>query len=150
MSFVPSAPLGVNSVIYVTASATGITDLAGNPLYSGNFYFTVGSLADATGPLVLGESPVNGWAGLPLNTQVVVGFDRPIDTLTAAQVTLSAGGQAVAATVSYGSGDTQVILTPVALLQPSTVYTINVGAVADLAGHVVSAPVTSTLPPAPG
>src|SRR5260370_35736079 len=77
LKFLPSAPLAVSRGFFVIFANDGITDLSGNLLSCAvlcNYTFTTGTTANATGPSVLGVSPVNGLTGVPINAQVVVQF----------------------------------------------------------------------------
>jgi hypothetical protein len=102
ISFAPAAPLAVNRSHSVYFSWYGITDLVGNPLGSGgglsNFSFTTGTTALASGPQIVGVSPIDQLTNVPRNAQVVIDFDRAIDMLTTDRITLTAGGQIVPVT----------------------------------------------------
>jgi len=156
ISFVPNAPLAVGRSysVYFTYPYGGITDLEGNvlpgPNSLGSFYFTTGTVADTVGPQVLGVSPANGLSGVPINTQVVIQFDKPIDNLTLSQVTLSGGGGSVNVIPTLSNGDQTLTLTPVVPLTASTVYTLTITGVQDLAGIPMAATVTTTFTTASG
>jgi hypothetical protein len=136
--FAPAAPLGVFRSHNVYFYYSGITDLAGNWLGTGggqsSIAFTTGSSVGAAGPHILGVSPVDQLLDVPRNAQVIVDFDRAIDTLTANRITLAAGSQPIAVLTGFGNGDSRITLTPIVLLQASTVYTLTIGAVTDLSG----------------
>ena len=142
--FAPDAPLAVNRGHSVYFHSYGMADLAGNQLGSagglGNYGFTTGSALNVTGPQVVGVSPPDQLTNVPRNTQVVIDFDRAIDTLTADQVTLAAGGQTVALIVGFGNGDARIVLTPIVPLLPSTTYTLTIGAVRDVSGLPLATP----------
>jgi hypothetical protein len=143
ISFVPNAPLGVNRSHSVYFASQGITDLEGNLLNGGvlsNFSFTTGSTADTTGPQVKGISPPDGLTGVPLNAQVMIDFDKPINTLTGNLITLTTGGQAANVITGFTNGDSRVVLTSVVPLTASTQYTVTVGAVKDLSGIALATP----------
>jgi hypothetical protein len=145
VSFVAAAPLGANHSHSVYFANYGMTDLAGNPVNGSgfsNFSFTTGSTADLSGPQVAGISPADQLTNVPRNAQVMTAFDRPINTLTASQIALTApGGARVAASMAFSLGDTRVTLTPLAPLAASTAYTVSVGAVQDLGGIPLASPV---------
>src|SRR5439155_23606060 len=103
--------------------------------------FTTGSTASTAGPQVTGMSPPDQLTGVPRNVQVVIQFDRAIDTLSASRIALTAGAQPVAVLTAFSSGDARVVLTPTVPLQASTVYTLTVGAVTDLTGQPLATPV---------
>jgi hypothetical protein len=147
VSFVSNAPLAGNRSHSVYFISQGITDLAGNVLGAGgglwNFSFTTGGTASTTGPQVVGSSPPDQLAAVPRNAQVMIDFDRAIDTLSVNAISVMAGGQAVPVIRTFGNGDARIVLTPVVPLQPSTAYTIEVGAVTDLSGLPLAAPVST-------
>jgi len=146
VSFVPAAPLGTNRSHSVYFISQGITDLAGNLLGSSgglwNFSFTTGATESTAGPAVTAVSPPDQLTGVPRNVQVMVEFDRAIDTLSADAITLAAGGQPVPVRRTFANGDTRVVLTPMVPLQGSTAHTLTVGAVTDLSGLPLATPVT--------
>jgi hypothetical protein len=152
-SFVPSAPFGIDRSHSVYFANQGITDLAGN-LANGsgfsNFSFTTGVSTNLTGPQVVAISPADQLTGVSRNAQVVVDFDRPISTLTASQIGLSAGGSAVGTITSFANGDRRVTLAPVNPLAASAIHTITIAAVADLSGVPMPAPVVTQFTTATG
>jgi hypothetical protein len=153
ISFAPASPLAINRGHNVYIAYQGMMDLAGN-LFIGyglsNFGFTTGSSADTSGPQVAGISPKDQLTHVPRNAQVMIDFDRPINTLTASGITLTAGGQAVSVATTFTSGDTRVILVPRAPLAASTSCTVTVGAVTDLSGIPLGSAVVSQFTTAAG
>jgi hypothetical protein len=147
ISFAAAAPLAVNRSHSVYFVYSGITDLAGNVLGTGgglwNFNFTTGATADTTGPQVVAVSPPDQLTAVPRNAQVMIDFDRAIDALSLTQISLAAGGQAVAVSSSLVNGDTRVLLTPLAPLPSQTLHAVTIGAVTDLSGLPLAAPVAS-------
>src|SRR5439155_12028341 len=116
ISFVPSAPLGVNHSHSVYFAYYGIIDLAGNILGPNgglwNFSFTTGATADTTGPQIVAVSPPDQLTGVPRNVQVTIDFDRAVDALSLDAIQLSAATQAVARSAYLSNGDARVVLTP--------------------------------------
>jgi hypothetical protein len=154
ISFVPSAPLAVSTNYTVFFESRGITDLAGNALpdqQNGGlpnqgvspFVFTTGTAPNTTAPQVVGVSP-GGLTGVPINSQVLVQFNEPVDGLTVNQVTLSNGGGTVNVSRTLSNGNQTLILTAVAPLAPNTVYNVTVTGVQDISGNSMTAPVTVT------
>jgi methionine-rich copper-binding protein CopC len=80
---------------------------------------------------------------VPRNVQVIIDFDRAIDALSADRITLSANGVAVRTALTLGNGDTRAILAPSTPLKGATIYTVTVGAVTDLSGTPIAAPVVT-------
>jgi hypothetical protein len=125
----------------------GITDVEGNLLGCTilcNFSFTTGQVTDTVGPNVLGVSPADKLSGVPINAQVVIQFDEPIDRLTLNQVSLSGGSGTVNVIATLTNGNQTLTLTPVVPLAASTLYTLTIGAVQDLSGVLLATPVTTT------
>ena len=142
ITFVPSAPLAAGSGYYVNFAGNGITDLAGNQLSSSPLYFTTGTTASTSAPQVTGVSPANGTSAVPINAQVVIQFNEPVDAAKLGGVTLSGGSGAVNVSQSLTSGNQRLILLPAVPLSPSTAYTLTIAGVQDLSGNVLSSPVT--------
>jgi large repetitive protein len=145
ISFVPSSTWTTDEPVTVVYG--GATDLAGNYLCGGedecSFSFTTGTTASTTGPAVVGVSPANGATGAPIDAQIVVQFNEPVDALTVNHVTLSSGG-AVSVTSTLTNANQTLTLVPVVTLAPGTTYTVSVTGVTDLSGNVQTAPFTST------
>jgi RHS repeat-associated protein len=142
ITFVPGAPLAAGSGYYVNFAGNGITDLAGNQLSSSPLYFTTGTTASTSAPQVMGVSPANGASAVPINAQVVIQFNEPVDAAKLSGVTLSQGSGAVNVSQSLTSGNQRLILVPAVPLSPSTAYTLTIAGVQDLSGNVLSSPVT--------
>src|SRR5262249_10877836 len=69
-TFTPSSSLAFGTT-YTATITTGATDAAGNPLAANySFSFTTGAAPDTTPPTVSSTSPVNGAAGVAVNTSV--------------------------------------------------------------------------------
>jgi len=152
ITFVPSAPLAVERS-YSVIFTGGITDLAGNLLGCAglcNYSFTTATVADAVAPAVLGVSPADQLTSVPINTQIVIQFNEPVNNLTLQQITVSSPGGPVSTAVSLANGQRTVILTPSIPLNASTQYTVSIAAVQDLSGNVLPAPVTTSFTTGPG
>ena len=102
--------------------------------------FTTGSTAHTGAPQVVLRSVANGATGVPVNGHLVFQFDTPLaDRCVNAQtVKVSAGGNAVAGTLSLSTDRTMLTFTPQGLLGASTVYTLSLDGVCDLAGNTLS------------
>src|SRR6185295_17872173 len=59
------------------------------------------------------------------------------------RITLTANGAAVRTALTLANGDARAILTPSTPLKAATIYTVTVGAVADLSGNPIAAPVVT-------
>ncbi|WP_407988190.1 Ig-like domain-containing protein [Kitasatospora sp. CMC57] len=103
---------------------------------------------DTTAPTVSGTSPTAGAPAVPAGTPVRFSFSEPLDgaTVNGSAVTLrpTAGGAAVAGSVSYDSTTSGVVFTPAAALDLTTGYTATVQGVRDVAGNQLAAPYVLT------
>ncbi len=146
--FLPATPLAAGREYSVYFQNYGMTDLAGNAINGcsgclGNFSFTVGFALSNTAPQVIAVSPAASATQVPINSQIVVSFNEPVNAESLAGVTLSAGGSTVGLSTSLSSGNQFLTITPVAGLLPATAYTLRIAGVADMSGNVMASPVTS-------
>ena len=138
VTLAPLTPLGVGrSYQFVICYAL---DLTGNQAgcYSANF--TTALFAPPGGPVVVQVVPYEGLT-VPVNFKPKVRFDRLISRPSFASVTLTAGAVSVPFSASFGTGDTVVTISPSAVLQTNTSYTLTISGVTDSAGHPMAAPV---------
>jgi hypothetical protein len=154
VSFSPTNPLAANRSHSVYFTYYGITDTAGNIIGPAgglsSFAFTTGSTSSANGPQVVAVTPADQLTGVARNVRVVIDFDRAIDTLTANLIVLSANGVPVPVITGFTNGDARVVLTPYNPLAASTLYKVSIGAVRDLSGHELAAPLDRHFTTAPG
>ena len=141
VSFVPEAPLEVSRLH--TLQASSVRDLAGNVMSTTEVEFTTSFAPDTEPPQVVGVSPEDGLVGAPTNTKVTVVFDETIPALEADRVHLRRDGAEVDVSRSFDSSNRTVILTPLELLEPFTVYDVIVDGVADGSGNAMPVPVTT-------
>jgi YD repeat-containing protein len=147
ISFVPNPLLTAVHGITVGSGHRGITDLVGNLLATStglsDFTFTTGTTSNTTAPQVVGISPPNALTGVPINAQVAIQFNEPVDALTVNQVTLGSGGT-VNVNRTLVNGNQTLILVPVLPLSPSTAYTVTITGIQDIGGNSMGAQVTQT------
>src|SRR5258708_26827749 len=74
----------------------------------------------------------------------MVTFSEPVSSASADVVTLSAGGVPVTVIKTLSNANQTLLLAPVNPLAVNTSYTVNVGAIQDIAGNVQSVPVTTS------
>jgi hypothetical protein len=110
----PDAALPVNTTCLATVTTaardtTGFT-LAANYSWS----FVTGSSADTTAPTSTDVNPLAGSAGACRSTTVYATFDEPMDavSINTSTFTVTAGGVAVAGTVSYEAATRRARFTP--------------------------------------
>jgi len=108
--------------------------------------------ADTTPPTVIARTPAPGASGVPTSTTVTATFSEDVQSASVVMGLTGPGGT-VAGSVSYASGPRTATFTPSAALAASTTYTASVSGATDLAGNVMTGPVTWTFttaaPPPP-
>jgi methionine-rich copper-binding protein CopC len=144
----PAADLA-SSTSYTITVTSEVKDVAGNSLaaHSTSTFTT----ADVIPPTVGSRTPSDGETNVAVNTNITVTFNEPMDvaTINSTNITLTptAGGAAVAATVTCNTPCTIATLDPTADLpsgMSGTSYTITVTTgVKDLAGNALAANSTS-------
>lgn len=137
VTLIPSEALDYG-IPYVGLVTTLVKDLAGNALKSDySWSFTTRAPLDITYPVVTGTSPSANTTNIPVTTQVVVFFNRPIATTTGA-FKLFAGNTEVAGSVSLDLTGTVLTFVPASSLAYATAYTgVITTAIRDLAGNVL-------------
>ncbi|WP_425432403.1 Ig-like domain-containing protein [Granulicella pectinivorans] len=82
-------------------------------------------IPDTTRPVVISTNPANGATGVLLNQAITAVFSKALtaSTVNATSFTVTAGGSAVAGTVSYSATGNVATFTPSASLAPGTLYT---------------------------
>lgn len=122
----PTAPL-VNGTTYTATIGTGVTSSGGSALasnYTWSFTTTTGPV-----PTVTAVTPANATNGVAITSAVTATFSEAMSSasFTGSTFTLTpVGGSAVAATVSYNSGNLTATLTPGAPLAYNTTYTATI------------------------
>jgi hypothetical protein len=140
----PQIPL-LPGVEYYFQACCGFQDMDGNSGNGVNVYFyTAATGADTSAPTVT-INPLNGAAGIPLNAQVNVAVNKPVDptSWTASSVQLLDNlSNPVAGTLTLPSPQT-FVFAPSSPLNPGVTYTVQVSGFTDAMGNSV-APVSST------
>ncbi|MFN7962562.1 MAG: Ig-like domain-containing protein [Thermoanaerobaculia bacterium] len=144
LDFVPAAPLPAGRSHSVFFSSQGIEDYAGNRLTGSNFSFTASFTPDTTPPSVVEIGPRDGSTVVPTNGRVLVRFNEPIAATSFDAVQLRRGATPVAVRRLLSDGNRLLTLVPTSLLAANTAYEVLVGAVRDLAGNSLPAPVSTT------
>jgi YD repeat-containing protein len=143
ISFVPASPLAAGHRFYIYWNS-GLKDISGNSFNGGSSYFDASTTSVTTPPNVLVTNPPNAYTNVPTNLVVQILFDEPVEGATVGGVALKAGSASVNVQRTLSNGNRTLSLTPPALLTPSTVYTVNIAGVADVAGNVMPSAVTVT------
>jgi hypothetical protein len=140
----PAVPL-LPDTYYHVYQAYGYYDADGSVMYGngaylngGDWYFTTGNGADLVAPDVAAISPANSASAVPLNAQVIVHFDSPIDPEVVSNIitVTPSGGSAISGTASLASDLVTLFFVPTTTLAPSTVYTVQVSGYQDIVGNV--------------
>ncbi len=108
--------------------------------------FTTGTASLTTTPTVLAVSPPSKLTNVPVNANISVEFSAPVDpvSVTGATIKVTGGGQTVIPiSMSFTRGNQAVSITPEAPLPISTVMTIAVSGVTDVAGNTVTPSTTN-------
>ena len=143
-TFTPAVPL-LPDTYYRLYQAGGYYDADGNSQNSTgaylngiNTYFTTGAGSDLTAPDVASISPANGVSGVPLNAQVIVHFNSPIDPAIVSNVitVTPSGGSAINGTATLASDLVTMFFVPTTTLAPSTTFTVAVSGYQDVIGNV--------------
>ncbi len=125
-------------------SPSTVFDLSGNGTPAiGGAAFTVAFDTDTTAPQLLAASPADGQTGLPLNTQIIADFDKPVLSGLFSGIQLLNGAQAVPL-VAMGMDLYHVRLSPQTPLQPNTTYTLIIAGVQDLSGNTMTSTSTTS------
>ncbi len=143
-TFTPAVPL-LPDTYYRLYQAGGYYDADGyTPSNTGaylsglNTYFTTGDGSDLVAPDVAAISPANTATSVPLNAQVIVHFDSPLDPDAVSNIitVTPSGGSAITGTVSLASDLVTLFFDPATVLAPTTVYTVQVSGYQDVIGNV--------------
>ena len=142
----PSATLATQQIydIYISYPNCCIADLAGNNLPSTVYSFTTGANANANAPQVLAVSPASGVTGVPINAQVMVQFNEPVDVDSLGGITLTANSVPVPVAFTLSNGNQTLVIQPTQPLATITAYTLNISGVSDLSGSTSSSSFTSS------
>ena len=146
-TFTPAVPL-LPDTYYRLYQAWGYYDADGYTpnstgayINGGDWYFTTGNGADLVAPDVAAISPANTASGVPLNAQVIVHFDSPLDPDAVSNIitVTPSGSSAISGTASLASDLVTLFFVPTNVLAPATVYTVQVSGYQDMVGNVGTA-----------
>jgi len=128
----------------VNSPSCCITDLAGNALIAPTTGFTTGFGSNSIAPEVAGVSPANGASAVPINSQIMLRFNEPVDADSLAGITLSAGSTPTPLNITLSNGNQTLVLVPEAGLAAGTKYTLTVAGVEDMDGDAMTSTTTSS------
>jgi hypothetical protein len=153
--FTPTVNLDENNVQYtatIVGGATGVTDLAGNPIvpspaFPPNFEWSFLAVPpDLTPPTVVSITPGDGAQQVDPLKLIAITFSEPMEhaTLNETNITVKTLSSAVTGSVSYDDATKTATFTPVTPLAYGIPYTITVTTgVTDIAGTHMAAASTS-------
>lgn len=125
-----------------------------NSYNNGNYFVdAVFDTADTSELTASGQWPLDGSSSVPRDTTVGAVFSKTV-TASSVELTLTAGGSAVAGTTGYDPATRKATFTPAAGLDPGTTYTATLTAADATGGSLTSGGswsfTTVVSPPAPG
>jgi large repetitive protein len=127
------------------------TNLAGTGLQGSSLNFFTSLTPSPVTPQITLTNPENNQTGVPINGVIQVLFNEPVQSASVSDVTLDIGGTPISGVVNTLSlGNTLLTMTPPALLQGGTQYSINVAGVKDAQGNVLTPAVATSFTTAPG
>nr|WP_241654471.1 Ig-like domain-containing protein [Granulicella sibirica] len=135
-TFVPAMPL-LPDTAYAFAFSGGTFDMDGNTLYGNYAYFITGASSDSTPPQVASVSPSDGTSTVPLNAQVAIHFNEPVDPDFPGTMTVTPdGGVPIPGTATLSSDQLTLTFLPTNSLKGMTKYTVALTGYQDFAGNV--------------
>ena len=127
------------------------TNLVGTGLQGGSLQFFTAIAPSAVTPQVTFTNPENNQTGVPINGVIQILFNEPVQSSSVSDVTLGISGTPVSGVVNtLSAGNTLLTLTPPALLQGGTQYSLNIAGVKDAQGNVLTPAVNTSFTTAPG
>jgi hypothetical protein len=117
-----SVPLQPN-IQYNITIATGAKDIVGNQMV-GDYIFSFKTKVVLIPPTIIKTNPAGGSKDVPIDTKITITYSKGMNRI----VTESAikPSPSFVWTTKWVSGDSEAILTPSAMLQGSTTYTITI------------------------
>jgi methionine-rich copper-binding protein CopC len=144
VTLIPSVPLKAGRTYAVNVANFnygGVKDLAGNGPGNNTYTFTTGQTDDITAPEINLPSIPDGASGVPVNAQLAFRFTEPLSDQClpgSDSVQVSTNSIKVAGTGSLSSDHLTLSFRPTQALQVSTVYSVKLTGLCDLAGNVLT------------
>ena len=138
----PSSPATPNT--YYEYNAQNLKGTNGTSAQGTGTSYLVGAGPQTSAPPVLAVSPQDKSANVPVNAMVGILFAGPLDptSVNVTTILLTANGQTVPSTISLSDGTQRVQLTPQAPLAPSTLFTVTISGLTDIAGNLIATQTT--------
>ncbi|MBC7925675.1 MAG: Ig-like domain-containing protein, partial [Bryobacteraceae bacterium] len=147
ITLAPIAPLGVGRAHQLYLQ--NYRDLAGNPGSALYLQFTTAFQTDNTPPQISLSNP-GGQLPAPINSQIEILFNEPIQETSLASVNLIRGGAPQPVVRELSNGRRTLSLTPMKPLQENSAHTISVSEVRDSSGNILSGTVSRNFTTGPG
>ena len=128
----------VNGVYSNSGSSTFPTSSANASNYWVDVVFS--QSAGSTPPAVTGVTPGNGATGVAASVAPTATFSQAVQPSTVSFTVKDSGGNSVAGTVSFNSGNTVATFTPTNPLRGGTSYTATVSGAQNISGVAMSGP----------
>ena len=135
----PSAALAANAFYNVVIS-TGLQGTNGLAFAGTTLGITTGAGPDTTAPVVISVAPPDSSLNIGDNSIIRVRFSKAIDPLSVTAATIQVTGAsntAIPTSISFSNNNQDVLLLPQAALPDSTLITIAISGVQDVAGNAV-------------
>ena len=118
--FVPAAPLATGRTYRMHLHQLG-DDRPGRERShlrsrSANYSFTTGFAASTTAPQVTGVSPANGLTQVPINAQIVIQFNEPVNAESLGRVTLRRAARRCNVSSYLTNGNQTFVMVPLGAL----------------------------------
>jgi hypothetical protein len=140
---VPNAVLAVSTTYCY--SVQNVQGTNGKAAQNFSACFTTGTSSQTVAPTVVAVSPADQLGNVPTNANIRVLFSGAIDPMTVNGTTIqvSSGGQPVTpGSISFSNSNQIVQIMPQSALPGSTVMTLTISGVKDIAGNAVAAHTT--------
>ncbi len=131
--------------VYLYGTGGGFPSNSGN---GSNYWVDV--MFNSTPPTVVGMTPGSGAVDVVPGSPITAIFSEPVQVGTVSFGLENSLGQAIAGTLSYDATTNSAIFTPNAPLAASTQYTATLSGAQDLAGDVMTSPVSWSFTTAAG
>ncbi|HEX3742727.1 MAG TPA: Ig-like domain-containing protein [Bryobacteraceae bacterium] len=126
-----------------TLTLSGVADFEGNVMMAFTSSFTTSSAGtpDATAPVLLSSSPMDGSTGTPTNSPIVIAFDKNIDPLTVSASTVMVVLQGLgsryagAYSVDNSTAEGRITFTPAVPYPNSSTIQVTLNGVTDYSGN---------------
>ncbi|MBE0657919.1 MAG: Ig-like domain-containing protein [Bryobacteraceae bacterium] len=132
LTLTPPSPRDRGQTVYPPLRS--LRDQSGNTNQGLSLYYTTGIVEDSEPPRLLDIFPWDGLAAAPVNVQIAISFNEPVDAASLSSIRLLWGGQPIRLKSQPGVQN-MVFLRPERLLTPGESYLLVVEGVRDIWGN---------------